>query len=141
VLFRIKWETIDGYFNSLAFKGSVSFLLAFVNFLILNSICIIMELNESIAKENIETIAVVFELILCGVCLIVIVYLRNFYFVSFIFLYQVGIVLNNNSKNKISLVCMILTGISIFFSLFCIKNKHENDDLINNYNLEMENII
>jgi len=135
---------INKFLNYVGFNISISFILAWANYLFGANVCIFLEIIEEINENNSETIGFVIQGLICLVSIVVIVYYRDPFYVIFLLMYQIGLALASDDKkssyeNDMNFIFTVFTAICLIFGVFMIKKGSEEDEretVLRNYKIE-----
>jgi hypothetical protein len=132
------------FLNYLSFNVGISFILAWANYLLGTSLCIILEIFEIITEVNSELIGFIIQGIICLVSIVIIVYYKDPFYVVFLVMYQLGLALvsddhKSSYENDLNILFTIFTGICLLFGVFLMKRgkeEEERENVLENYNIE-----
>ena len=137
---------INKFLNYVGFNTSISFILAWANYLLGANVCIFLEIIEEINENNSETIGLIIQGLICFTSIVVIVYYRDPFYVIFLLMYQIGLALASDDKktsfeNDLNVIFTVFTAICLIFGVFMIKKGNEDDEretVLRNYKIEKE---
>lgn len=125
--------------NNIGIKFPLGFLLGWANINSITSILILVEHYQELNSNAIESLALVFHIVIFAFSVLMLTYYRDLYYTLFIILVQIGIILTNrdnySNRNKFTLVFGILTIICFIFSfIFLLKrdDAKETAEMIGN---------